>query len=511
MLTISHGEIATDIRYNGTQEIKTPTEARGKSPLALPSGPKTNKHNKQEPKEISTKIIPPVSTHEDHTVEEERTEITDERHTSKRQYLSSRQAEGNHHQRYERVVSLHEALEEPMSIQTHETGTQNFTLNIQNGRILLYYGKQFLIDLTISERLELTISDIVSYSRGTISITSGLTETGQFHNFEKLIVYNGTGVHTLTSNDEGVTVLVAIVGEIILCGTEAFYSRNDQLNKLLNERLARLARISSSKTSKPNIPAVEFKAVIGGQTILVIDSAPVIVLTGAEPRSISDRQFLLYSNSTLRVHDITTRYAVETFLGIEKMLFLSELEGIKEYSNKKPVLGQVTGGGNLYVHITTGTAFYLRDVTVNKKIRQFLANPIPPLQTVFSIEFESGSDGGGGGGGLRVVVTADSKVVVKLKPCQVIDQSIAPQHYITYANNTVYVMEREAELDAITDVYEVRFYDGNELLSYATSSPLQIPGGGQLFWCEGVAFYSVDAGLNDRIGDALLGAENRAL
>lgn len=454
--------------------------------------------------------VPPVSPQEGHRASTTDTgKGSNAKRRSKHSKLKQYSNGGSHHKtnRVKRSAALREVFPAASNMKTSEnhhptrTYTQNFTLNIQNGKVLLYQDKAFIIDLTLPKKMTLAVTNSVSYARGTISITAGITEAQYFPHIQWFVVYNGTDVHTLTPANTG-TLLTATTGQLFVSRNRAFYSSSVQFNTLLNENLAQIF----SNINKPE-SQVQFRTLIGGKNILMINKTSIIILTDAEFRSVSDRQFLLYRNNTLRVQEVTESDVVEIFPQIEQVYLLYGVvgKGTKKYQHT--LTDKILGGGELYVNKLSKTAFYSRDSTTNKKISEFLESLMPPYhKLVLSIKFQASTDGRT----LEVVISANRDEVMRLKPNQVIDQSVAPQHYIAYHNNTMYVMDGDAFLDILDNIHQIRLYNEETLEFHTTSLVQQIPGGGQLFVCEGVGLYSVDTSLNDRIGDALLGAETHS-
>ena len=111
---------------------------------------------------------------------------------------------------------------------------------------------------------------------------------------------------------------------------------------------------------------------------------------------------------------------------------------------------------------------------------------------------------------LNIVIfsSANGEEILRLQPFKVIDQSVSPQNYIAYYNNTIYILERDhVILDIIKDVHNIQICDdNNKLASFTSSSPDLIPGGGQFFVYKNLGLYSIDVDLNDRIGSALITA-----
>lgn len=406
------------------------------------------------------------------------------------------------HHRIKRSVSLHEpslaALTRPPKRRSR-VPTQNFTLDIQGKHVLLYYGKEQIIDLTNPRKLALTSTDTVSYNRRTIAVISGIAEGEHYSSIDKLAIYTGSDMATKKSGDRGI-VLTAVSAELFVSGNTAFYSRSKHFNALLNKRLAEIV----ANKNQPNIP-VEFRVFSGGRKLLTIKNTSIIVLSGAEFRRVSDRQSLLYINNTLHIQDRAQIGIVEVFPAIERFLTLDNNSGRCEVvTHRNASTRTLLGGGDLYVHKQTKTAFYSQEPITNNKITEFMMGLRPSLRDiVFSIRFETSLNGGP----LEVVVAANGNDILRLKPHRVIDQSVATRHHMTYANSTVYVMDGEDILEAIENIKEIRLHSEDQLHLYTNSSSEKIPGGGQLFTCQGLGLYSVDADLNDRIGDALLGAE----
>lgn len=409
------------------------------------------------------------------------------------------------HHLSKRSVSLHEPskpLTSNKPLKPRKVPTQNFTLDIQGEHVLLFYGKKSIIDLTSPSKLSLTSKDTVLYRRRTISVISGITQAERYSTIDKLAIYSGTGMTTGTTLEDKGIVLRAASAELYVSGNTAFYSRSKHFNDLLSKRLEEII----ANRNHARIP-VEFRVFSGGKILLTINNTSIIVLTDAEFRRVSNQQTLFYDSNTLLIQERTQVGILEVFPAIENLLTLTALghgEGITKHNSSLTRI--ILGGGDLYVHKQTRTAFYSRDVILNNEISEFLMGLRPSLRNVvFSIRFETGVMGGT----LEVVIAANGNDILTLKPHRVIDQSVAARHHVTYANSTVYVMDGEEVLDAIENIKEIQLHNDDQLHLYTTEASELIPGGGQLFTCQGLGLYSVDADLNDRIGDALLGAETQ--
>ena len=409
------------------------------------------------------------------------------------------------HHRPKRSAPLHEPSEPQNSAKPakpHKAPAQNFTLDIQDKKVLLFYGREEIIDLTSPSKLSLNSKDTVSYRGGVIAVISGIAEAKRYAKIYQLAMYSGRKMTRATPKDKGVVLRGAAFAELYVSGSTAFYSRSKHFNALLSKRLEEVA----ANRNHAKI-LIEFRVFSSGKTLLTVNSTSIIVLTDAEFRSISERQTLLYANNTLHIQDRTQVGVVEVFPAIEQLLTLNNFghgEGITKHSFS--LARTLPGGGDLHVHKQTKTAFYSREPILNNKVQEFMLGLRPSLRSVvFSIRFESSSRGGQ----LEVVIAANGNDILRLKPHRVIDQSVATQHHMTYANSTVYVMDGEEILDAIENIKEIRLHNEDQLNLYTTESAERIPGGGQLFTCQGLGLYSVDADLNDRIGDALLGAETQ--
>ena len=401
---------------------------------------------------------------------------------------------GNNHRRYHRTKRS-DPLSERLTFQvTPHTIAQKFTLHINNGHVFLLHKEKWIIDLTDPEKIELTIGDTVWYTNRVISISFGVKEVKYFPGISTITVYNGTHVYTLTPE----AYLVAVDGELFVSGGKAFYSNSSQFNELLNYKLRGLYSAVNQKDP------IEFRTIIGGSKKLWIDSVPVIILTNAEFRKISDHQNLVYRSNILQIQDVLDSATRELFPGIEQLFLLNRLmEGLKKHTHMR--VNEITGGGHLYIHKATNNAFYSQDPRVNRRIVEFLAYlMLPSDYIVFSLQYE-----------LRnrkipsIAILANGKKVLRLYPNEVIGRSISPKHFIAYGNNTLYVMESDKILGLIKTVYEILFYDERNLVSFRASSR-EIPGGGQLFISRGLGIYSLDAHLNDRIGSALVTAGDSA-
>ena len=400
----------------------------------------------------------------------------------------------------------------PANSKLHTLATQNFTLSVQSGHVVLFYGPNSLIDLTSPEKLSLSRADMLSYRGGIISITTGVSESRRFPDIENLVLYNGTRTHILTRSS-GDTLLTPGTSELLVSTRTAFLSCSAQFNALLDRELG---RVLARRRERPAI-AVEIAPLLGGIHSLVVDRTSIVILTGAESRTISRRHFLIYTNNTIHVRREREREVVvtEVFLEIETLHLLAFNDGHTRLSHA--LVGRIPGGGDLHVHMPTRTAFYSSDAHTNKMISKFLESSKSDTTTTakantgFSIRVEVGVDAVTSlRGGLEVVVvTSDGgEEVVRLKPSHTVDQSVAPQHYVIYHNNTLKIVNGDSTLDVIPHVLRLRVHSGEEqLVSHMGSLPRQLPGGGQLFVCRGLGLYSSDTTLTDRIGDTLMAAE----
>ena len=447
--------------------------------------------------------------------------------------------------------------------------TQNFTLNIEAGRTLLYYGQELVIDLTIHERIALGVADTVLYHHQHqhntvvhVAVHVGTKEPRYFRDIQRLVLYDGSKMNTLfqgnnSRNEEGEggeeeeeeeVVLKAISAKLYANADAIFYSCSEYFNVLLDKELAGIAR---NARGLPVSRRVRFESLFGGKmTVLAIDRTPIIVLTGAEARTVSPANHLLYRDNTLCIVKDTGRHHGASSGGVgeeeeeevEGELSVSMLVEVFPtichlYLVESPSLGRkgvskhtssfaasIAGSGALYVHKQTQTAFYSTDDALNHEIADHLAEETTPFDhTSFSIRFEvsnnnnnnNNNNNGGGRQQLEVVVTANGNEVIRLKPHKVIDKSVATQHHMTYTNQTVYIMDGAKILDVIRSIAEIRVHTEDGLHLFVGSSwPAgveQVLGGGQFFGCEGLGLYSTDSNLNDRIGNALLGAEKHTI
>lgn len=416
----------------------------------------------------------------------------------------------NHpHIRVKRSGSLHEVFSTPLLTAPtrphHNTPTQNFTLEVQRGHVLLLYGRDPVVDLTAPTRLILTSANVLTYRRGAVTSTAGIAEAGHFPGIRKLAIYDGSKLRIHERTSKGV-LLAARKGVLFLSTDMAFCSFSEQFNLLLDEKLA---QVFTNNDYRVEI-SVESQPLSGGGSVLVVNKTAIIALTGIESRSISNEQFMLYEDDTLVVQEGLEWNEVEVFPQVQQVYLLHGLAeggpgGITRHCHN--MAERIPGGGELYVHPLTRTAFYSRDTATNKKIAGVMdSSRLPPNKTVFSIRFQTSKDGRG----LEAVVMGNGGDVLRLKPARVLTQSLAPQHYLVLRENTIHIVDEELEtcIDVMGNVHQIWVYDNDTLTAHTGSSGQQFPGGGQVFLCKGTALYSVDTGLSDRIGAAILAVES---
>ncbi len=381
--------------------------------------------------------------------------------------------------------------------------TQNFTLCVQSGQILLYHNDEVIVDLTAPRKVRLAITDIVIYEGGTVSVTLGITEATHYPNIKTLTVYKGTEVYTLTPASRA-AIFAEVAGDLFVHGDKAFYCLTQQFNALLDSELTRIA---SSKYTRIQVEFRRTSADYG--SILTINGMAIIILTDAEVRAVASSQLLVYRDGALYFQQtLEERDALEVFPEVEQLFLLSppakfSSSIIQKYaqSSDDVLRGR---GGVLYVHKATRTALFSREPSVNSEVERFLSNQFSRHEVAFSIKFETYVDDRSS---VEVVILADGEVVLTLRAEEVVDQSVVPQHHFTYANSTVSISDGTRILHSIEGIRRITLHTSGNLTSHSFSSSQSIQGGGQFFACKGLGFYSEDATLNDQIGGALLVAE----
>ncbi len=410
------------------------------------------------------------------------------------------QSKFHHESKYKRSAALkenyppHRNSDSTLNIMS----TQDFTIVVDGGHIFLSSHKgQKLLDLTDLTKITLTISESVLYWKGILSVSSGITIIEQLPDIEELLVYNGTVLQIVTPEYDRDIYLVTHHGQLFVSGKKALHSRNQQFNELLNKELL----LISSKAEKVKNTPIELRSLLGGECLLAIGGTPIIIITNTQHRSILDRQFLQYFNNTLHIRDITEEKETAIFSDLDELIILNRLvKGTEKYKTLKEDI--ISGGGQLYIHMQTRKALYSKSFAVNRKIDDYFASQLLSFDPiVFSLHFnvynlnrEESS----------VAVSADELEVMRLQINHVMDWSVSLQHYIMYNSNTVYIQGGDQSLDIVKNIHKIIMYDGYKFITFDTMAPNEIPGGGQLFACQNIAFYSLDANLNDRIGDALL-------
>ena len=241
--------------------------------------------------------------------------------------------------RYKKSAALREKFRVQMThvySANQHIPAQKFTLNVCNNHIHLIYKEKLIIELTNPEKITLSATETVLYSKGIISVSSGIEKVKHFSSIEELTVYNGTGMYTLIPSNRD-TFLITLNGQLFIYGGKALYSHSWQFNQLLNERLAQM----------PAILPIELKVIDGGKHYLMINSFSTIVLTDAESREVSDHQFLLYADKMLYLQELS-KEEVEVFPEVEQLLLLNKLtEGINIHQNG--IVDKIPGTGHLYV------------------------------------------------------------------------------------------------------------------------------------------------------------------
>ena len=376
------------------------------------------------------------------------------------------------------------------------TTTSNFELSFDNGHINLLHNGKKIIDLSNPERQTFSHSLTLVLEHKSLKIINGTDHIqSEYNGVKSLIIFDGTHI----SERRGLSVRVQISnGQLFVGRDKAFYSSSQQLNMLLNDQLARVIPRQSDSM-------LMFQTLPGGDMILLINEEPIVTLGGAEVREISISNFIRYVNSTIYVHNVAKQKLDGVYSGVNQFYVLNGVRpGLKKYNES--VSKQVPGGGRLYVHTTSGGAFYSRSSQINNAISEHIRRlSEPPSSLVFAITFENNRDGGNDGIP-EVALLVNSDEIFRFDPGDTEDQSLMLKHSLKYTNETLFILEGSDVAGAFIEVKELVVFDGFKIGEYERSAVMQFAGGGQIFKSGSRAFYSVNTNLNDQIGEALLAA-----
>ena len=378
------------------------------------------------------------------------------------------------------------------------TTTLNFELSFDNGHINLLHNGKKIIDLSNLKKQTFSHSQTLVLEHKSLKIINGTDHIQrEYKGVKSLIIFDGTHI----SERRGLSVRVQVSnGQLFVGGDKAFYSSSQQLNMLLNDQLVRVIPRQSDSM-------LMFQTLPGGDLILLIEEEPVITLGGAEVRAIPISNFIRYVNSTIYVHDVAKHRLDEVYSGVNQFYVLNGVRpGLKKYNES--ISKQVPGGGRLYVHITSGGAFYSRSSQINNAISEHIKRlSEPPSSLVFAITFENNRDGGNDGIP-EVALLVNSDKIFRFDPRDTEDQSLMLKHSLKYTNETLFILEGSDVAGAFIEVKELVVFDGFKIGEYERSAVIQFAGGGQIFKSGSRAFYSVNTNLNDQIGEALLAARS---
>ena len=378
------------------------------------------------------------------------------------------------------------------------TSSSNFELIIDNGHINLFHRGKKVIDLSNPKSQVFHSSVTFKLEHDSLKIINRSGHTQRSYDGVKiLIAFDGR--HISEHRRAKVEVIIS-KGQLFVSKDKAFYSSSEQLNMLLNDQLARVI---------PHLPdtMLMFQTLPGGDLMLVINGEAVINLSGAEVKEIPISSFIRYLNGTVYVHNIMVEQRVKVYSGVDQFYVLDGICPGLEKHNKILSGLQIFGGGRLYVHTNTGTAFYSRNRQINTAIDEHITRRLsePPRNLVFTVKFDNSSDDQNDEN-LEIVLLMNGDEIFHFNPKDTEDQSLTLRHFLKYTNETLFILEDNYDVaGGFIDVKELLVFNGITTSMYKGSAQgVVFAGGGQVFNSGARAFYSLNTHLNDQIGEAIL-------
>ena len=374
-----------------------------------------------------------------------------------------------------------------------QTSTSNFELTFDNGHINLLHKGEKIIDLSSPEKQTFSHSQTLKLKDNSLKITNSSDHTQtKFNGVKHLITFDGRlmSKHRVEKSFLQVRVLP---GQLFVSKDRAFYSSSQQLNVILNDQLARVIPRQSDYM-------LMFQTIPGGDLLLLINGEPIVTLSDAEVIPVPVTNFIRYKNSTIYVYNVIKQRADKAYPRISQLYVLNGARPRLEKYNQS-VSKVLPGGGRLYVHVDSSSAFYSRNNDINAAINEHVNNlSEPPRGLVFSIGYEKSQNTGN----YRVVLSVNGGEVFQFNPGDIEDQSLTLKHYLRYFNETLFILQGSSVVDTFINVNELVVFDGLKVKAYSRSAALHLPGGGQVFSSGSRAFYSLSTNLNDQIGEAIL-------
>ena len=129
----------------------------------------------------------------------------------------------------------------------------------------------------------------------------------------------------------------------------------------------------------------------------------------------------------------------------------------------------------------------------------------PPSHLVFAFRFENNFNDEIP----EVVLLVNGDEMFRFNSRDTDDQSLTLKHSLKYTNGMLFILEGRNVAGAFIDIKELVVFDGFKIpVLYEESAVMIFASGGQIFDSGFRAFYTMNANLNDQIGEALLAAKS---
>ena len=217
---------------------------------------------------------------------------------------------------------------------------------------------------------------------------------------------------------------------------------------LLNDQLARVIPRQSDTM-------LMFQTLPGGDLMLLINEEPIVTLSGAEVMVIVVSNFIRYANGTIYVHNVLKQREDKVYSKVNQFYVLNGIHsGLVKYDESLPKL-LISGGGCLYVHVNSGSAFYSRNSEINTAISEHINRlSEPPINLVFAIRFENNvNDQSDDNPQVALLVNGDD--IFHFNPRDTEDQSLTLRHSLKYTNETLFILEGDDVAGGFIDVKEL--------------------------------------------------------
>ena len=325
-----------------------------------------------------------------------------------------------------------------------------------------------MINLSNPEREVFYHSVTLKLEDNSLKISSGGYVHSHYDGVKNVITFDGKRI---SEHREAMAQVQVLKGQLFVSQDKAFYSSSQQLNMLLNDQLARVIPRHSGTM-------LMFQVLPGGDLMLLIDREPVVTLSGAEVMEIPISGFIQYRNGTIYVHSVIKQKVDMVYSGVDQFYVLNGIRpGLERHSKNVSNL-QISGGGRLYVHVNSDTAFYSRNGQINIAIDEHTSRlSQPPQNLVFTIRFKNNSDSQNNG----IVLLVNGEEIFHIDPRDTDDQSLTLRHSLKYTNEMLFILEGNDVACGFIDIKELLIFDGFTIRKYKGSAGVLFAGGGQVF------------------------------